>query len=158
MGVAKYKSGALPVDATQLRRRRLHNTCSAQAREQRKQDLEAAPVDATFEASMMAKVEQAAKEDPTIAAVLAAAKEDPGALVAAAENDPTIIKSLAAFFIKQMANDPNTAIELAKMFTAAPAPVSATSVNLDMSTLVSSDSENNDLSSVSLSLDEEFYE
>jgi hypothetical protein len=96
---------------------------------------------------MMAKVEQAARNDPSIARILAVAKEDPAAVVAAARDDPIIVKSLAAFFVQQMANDPTIAVELAKIVSATLAPAVASSIFSDELQLVTSDSDNNDFSS-----------
>ena len=96
---------------------------------------------------MMAKVEQAARNDPSIARILSAAKEDPAAVVAAARDDPIIVKSLAAFFVQQMVNDPTIAVELAKIVSATLAPAVASSIFSDEPQLVTSDSDNNDFSS-----------
>ena len=120
-------------------------------RRQRTRDLRAPPVDPVFESSMMAKVEHAAAGDPDIAAVLAKAKRDPAELLAAADRDPTVVKSLASFFVQQMANDPSSAMEFAKILAATSAQEAAPSVEVEVPMLVTSDSDNIDLSSCDLS-------
>lgn len=145
------------------RRRTLHDKSSRRrmrdALKRAKQDLEAiesVSVDQAFEASMMAKLQQAAAKDPPIAALIAAAKEDPEALLVATEIDPTITKSLAEFFVQEIANDPTTAIEIARIASITSGPAAAQSSGINTPIPVTSDSDNNELSSSdSLSSDEE---
>ena len=61
----------------------------------------AVPASQNFQVSTMAKLEEAAERDPTIATLLAAAKKDPTGLLLAVEKDPTIAKSLAAVLYRR---------------------------------------------------------
>ena len=143
---AKYRDVSRPTRT--VRRRHLHSKFSWQrtqdALKRLKQDpkvLEAVSVDPAFEASMMARLEQVAAKDTIIAASLLMAKEDPAALLIATENDPSIAKSLAVCFSQEIANDPTTAIEFAKILLAT-ALAPAHSEEKNESRLVTSDSDN----------------